>query len=67
MRPEETFMILGRGETTLDVETKNKLGKEKDLQIGHSQEGMDDVSDTIYTFKVGIQPYPKMQKTSSKC
>lgn len=40
---------------------KNKLGKQKDLQIGCSQEGMDDVSDAAYTFKVGI-PTPKCIK-----
>lgn len=40
---------------------KNKLGKERNLQIGCSQERMDDVSDAVYTFKVDI-PAPKCIK-----
>lgn len=49
-------MILRKGENTLDVEIKNKLEKEKDLQIGRFQEGMNDVSDAAYMFKVDILP-----------
>ena len=67
IRPEETFVVLGKGENTLIAKTKIKFGKEKDLQKGHSQEGMGDASDTISMFKVGIYLYSKMQKMSPKC
>ena len=67
IRPEETFVILGKGKNTLIAKTKIKFGKEKDLQNGHSQEGMGDTSDTISVFKVGIYLYSKMQKMSPKC
>lgn len=60
-------MILGKGENTLIAKTKIKFGKEKDLQKGHSQEGMGDALDIISMFKVGIYLYSKMQKMSPKC
>lgn len=66
IRPEETFVILGKGKNTLIAKTKIKFGKEKDLQKGHSQEGMGDASDTI-NVQSWYLSLLQMQKMSPKC